>query len=215
MNFCVWEWWKRRQAAKEEEWDRIEGGKKGLVEKDGWRRYVTSDQKAGSHRSNDVWVWLKFIYCHVSEPKEGYTHIWLIQITQTNTHTFVPVCSDCFGSPTRGLSEIPLPILWCRQTLETKPVSSTWQVRGQVSSSFMVSILSSKPDIEPVGEWRKCRVWLTCCLLSDNRATLSSLWKWCYKIVCDLVCKVSGLALQLSHFIFSLKVLCVISSVNS
>lgn len=76
------------------------------------------------------------------------------------------------------MSEIPLSILWCRQTSETKPVSSTWRVRGRVSRSFMVSISGTKPDIEPVGEWGKHWVWLTCCHVSTWTATLCLSWMW-------------------------------------
>lgn len=69
------------------------------------------------------------------------------------THNFVSICGNWFGRLTRGLSEIPSSILGCRQTLQPKPVSSTWHVRGQVSRCPPVSILSSKPDSEPPAEW--------------------------------------------------------------
>lgn len=133
------------------------------------------------------------------------------------THKFVSISGDWFGRLTWGLSEIPLPILWCRQTLETKPVSSTWQVRGHVSSCFMVSIHGSKPDIELFGEWEKWRVWLTRCLVKTCRAALSAVWKCWHNIFCTLaqiklqVC----VTLQCTHFKFSIIWLSFIVTLSS
>lgn len=122
----------------------------------------------------------------------GCLHILLkksMQLTHIHTHTHAQIsfsiCGDWFGSLTRGLSEIPSTVLRCRHTLDTKPVSSTSQVRGQVSCCFMVSIRGSKPDTEPVGEWGKWQVWLTCCLAWTCGPASSSANRKCpCKVVC-------------------------------
>ena len=113
----------------------------------------------------------KLAHNHPKHTHWHNTHMWRC----TYTHTELLSKS---GLLPRGLSEISSSILWCRQTSETKPVSSTWRVRGQVSRCFMVSISSTKPDIEPVGEWGKHWVWLTCYHVSTWTATLSSSWIW-------------------------------------
>lgn len=95
--------------------------------------------------------------------KMCFASIWL----SNNTHVcciytqkkgiFIICVVDCLAA-WQGAAWNPTPILRCRQTSRTKLESSTWRVKGQVRSCYMVSVPGSKPDTEPVGEWTK-RDW--------------------------------------------------------
>lgn len=100
----------------------------------------------------------------------NYTHVRLVlqsakQDGRGGAHTFdIYVGRRARAAWRRGLCEIPSSILSCRQTLESKPVSSTWRVRGHVSLFSMLKISQpGKPDTEPAGEWGGQQEWLTCC----------------------------------------------------
>lgn len=80
-----------------------------------------------------------------------------------DTRRRTPICFHVWQSvwqPDKGSVWNPLANPLMSSDIGNQAMSSTWQVKGQVSSSFMVSILSTKPDIEPVSEWEKRGVLL-------------------------------------------------------